>query len=90
MVVRLYEGALGPTYLAHAQAAASLNANQQLAFSADLAPAEAGRHSGHVRVSGSIPLRGPLAPASGKQHSLQLYPYYVPFFPASITCNSPW
>jgi hypothetical protein len=57
VVVRLYDGAIGPTYLAHSQAQASLNAAQQLSFSADLAPAEAGRHSGHVRVSGSIPLR---------------------------------
>ena len=57
MVVRLYDGAVGPTYLAHAQAQASLSAAQQLAFSADLAPAEAGRHFGHVRISGSIPLR---------------------------------
>lgn len=57
VVVRLYDGAVGPTYLAQAQAQASLNAAQQLAFSADLAPAEAGRHSGHMRVSGSIPLR---------------------------------
>ncbi len=57
MVVRLYDGAIGPTYLAQAQAQASLDAAQQLSFSADLAPAEAGRHSGHVRVSGNIPLR---------------------------------
>ncbi len=57
MVVRLYDGAIGPTYLAQAQAQASLNAAQQLSFSADLAPAEAGRHSGHVRVSGNVPLR---------------------------------
>lgn len=57
VVVRLYDGAIGPTYLAQAQAEASLNATQQLSFSADLAPAEAGRHSGHVRVSGSVPLR---------------------------------
>ncbi len=57
VVVRLYDGAVGPTHLAHAQAQASLGAGQQLAFSADLAPAEAGRHSGHVRVSGVVPLR---------------------------------
>ena len=57
VVVRLYDGAIGPTYLAQAQAQASLDAAQQLSFSADLAPAEAGRHSGHVRVSGNVPLR---------------------------------
>ncbi len=57
VVVRLYDGAIGPTYLAQAQAQASLDAAQQLSFSADLAPAEAGRHSGHVRVSGNIPHR---------------------------------
>ena len=68
MVVRLYDGAVGPTYLAQAQAQASLNAAQQLAFSADLAPAEAGRHSGHVRVSGSIPLRPPLPSPAGQQN----------------------
>ncbi len=45
VVVRLYDGAIGPTYLAQAQAQASLDAAQQLSFSADLAPAEAGRHS---------------------------------------------
>ena len=67
VVVRLYDGAVGPTYLAQAQAQASLNAAQQLAFSADLAPAEAGRHSGHVRVSGSIPLRPPLPSPAGEQ-----------------------
>ena len=66
MLVRLYDGAVGPTYLAQAQAQASLNAAQQLAFSADLAPAEAGRHSGHVRVSGSVPLRPPLAGTAGE------------------------
>ena len=65
--VRLYDGAIGPTYLAQAQAQASLSAAQQLAFSADLAPAEAGRHSGHVRVSGSIPLRAPLPAPAGQQ-----------------------
>ena len=36
--VRLYDGAIGPTYLAQAQAQASLSAAQQLAFSADLCP----------------------------------------------------
>ncbi|CAL8466123.1 g5659 [Coccomyxa elongata] len=64
VVVRLYDGAIGPTYLAQAQAQASLNTAQQLSFSADLAPAEAGRHSGHVRVSGNVPLRpAPALPA---------------------------
>ena len=72
MVVRLYDGAVGPTYLAQAQASASLNAAQQLAFSADLAPAEAGRHSGHVRVSGSIPLRPPLLAPAGTHRRTQV------------------
>ena len=67
VVVRLYDGAIGPTYLAQAQAQASLDAAQQLAFSADLAPAEAGRHSGHMRVSGSIPLRPALPSTAGEQ-----------------------
>ena len=57
MYLDLYEGAVGPTVLASAQAEARLDASQQLSFSADLAPAEAGRHSGHVRVRGSLPLR---------------------------------
>ena len=74
VVVRLYDGAVGPTYLAHAQAQASLSAAQQLAFSADLAPAEAGRHSGHVRVSGSIPLRSPLPAPAGRQQSASALP----------------
>ena len=73
VVVRLYDGAVGPTYLAQAQAQASLNAAQQLAFSADLAPAEAGRHSGHVRVSGSIPLRPPLPSPAGQQLDAALH-----------------
>lgn len=72
VVVRLYDGAVGPTYLAQAQASASLNAAQQLAFSADLAPAEAGRHSGHVRVSGSIPLRPPLLTPAGTHRGTQV------------------
>ena len=45
--VRLYDGAIGPTYLAQAQAQASLSAAQQLAFSADLA----GNHSVGYRRS---------------------------------------
>ena len=71
MVVRLYDGAVGPTYLAQAQASASLNAAQQLTFSADLAPAEAERHSGHVRVSGSIPLRPPLLAPAGTHKQMR-------------------
>jgi hypothetical protein len=57
LVVRLYEGAVGPTRLAQAQARAALDARQRLTFSADLVPAEAGRHAGHVHVAGGLPLR---------------------------------
>ena len=56
LVVRLYEGAVGPTRLAQAQARAALDARQRLTFSADLVPAEAGRHAGHVHVAGGLPL----------------------------------
>ena len=74
MVVRLYDGAIGPTYLAQAQAQASLDAAQQLSFSADLAPAEAGRHSGHVRVSGNLPLRpSPALPGQSSSAVLCFY-----------------
>ncbi|KAK9840821.1 hypothetical protein WJX81_007219 [Elliptochloris bilobata] len=57
LVVRLYEGAVGPTRLAQAQARAALDSRQRLTFSADLVPAEAGRHAGHMHVAGGLPLR---------------------------------
>ena len=57
LVVRLYEGAVGPTRLAQAQARAAVDARQRLTFSADLVPAEAGRHAGHMHVAGGLPLR---------------------------------
>ena len=57
LVVRLYEGAVGPTRLAQAQARAALDAHQRLTFSAELVPQEAGRHAGHVHVAGGLPLR---------------------------------
>ena len=40
---------------------------QQLAFLTDLAFTEAGRQSGHVRISGSIPLRRPPPSSAGRQ-----------------------
>ena len=55
LVVRLFDGAIGPTQLAQAQANASLNAAQRLKFSMDLSPVEA-RAGGFARVTGSVPL----------------------------------
>ena len=55
LVVRLFDGAIGPTQLSQAQAVASLNAAQRLNFSMDLAPAEP-RVGGFARVTGSVPL----------------------------------
>ena len=56
LVVRLFDGAIGPTQLAQAQATASLDAAQRLSFSMDFAPAEP-RSGGFARVTGSLPLR---------------------------------
>ena len=65
LVVRLYEGAVGPTRLAQAQARAAVDARQRLTFSADLVPAEAGRHAGHMHVAGGLPLRPTPSGAAG-------------------------
>ena len=56
LVVRLFDGAIGPTQLAQAQATASLDAAQRLSFSMDFAPAEP-RSGGFARITGSLPLR---------------------------------
>ena len=56
LVVRLFDGAIGPTQLAQAQATASLDAAQRLSFGMDFAPAEP-RSGGFARVTGSLPLR---------------------------------
>lgn len=55
LVVRLFDGAIGPTQLAQAQAIASLNSAQRLNFSMDFAPAEP-KSGGFARVTGSLPL----------------------------------
>ena len=53
--MRLFEGAVGPTRLATASATARLDSQQRLAFNCHLEPAQA-RHTGHVKLSGSLPL----------------------------------
>ena len=55
MMVRLFEGAIGPTRLAQATATACLDSQQRLAFECHLEPAQA-RQNGHVKLSGSMPL----------------------------------
>lgn len=55
ILVRLFEGAVGPTRLAQATATARLDRQQRLAFHCHLEPAQA-RHTGHVKLSGSLPL----------------------------------
>ena len=55
VLVRLFEGAVGPTRLAQASATARLDSQQRLAFQCHLEPAQA-RHTGHVKLSGSLPL----------------------------------
>ncbi|KAK9804274.1 hypothetical protein WJX72_004315 [[Myrmecia] bisecta] len=63
VVVRLYEGAIGPTRLAGAQARAALDSAQRLTFSMDLTPAEH-RQTGYLRVNGMLPLATPIQGAS--------------------------
>ena len=55
ILVRLFEGAVGPTRLAQATATARLDRQQRLAFDCHLEPAQA-RQTGHVNLSGSLPL----------------------------------
>lgn len=57
--LRLYEGALGPTRLASAQASMAVDERQVLTFDLDAAPAES-RQPGHVQASGVVPLGGPV------------------------------
>ena len=54
-MVRLYDGAIGPTQLSQAQANVSLDAAQRLTFGMDFAPAEP-RSGGLAKVKGSLPL----------------------------------
>lgn len=55
ILVRLFEGAVGPTRLSQATATARLDKQQRLAFDCHLEPAQA-RQTGHVKLSGSLPL----------------------------------
>lgn len=66
-MVRLFDGAIGPTQLAQAQATASLDASQRLKFGMDFAPAEP-RAGGFAHVTGSVPLRASGTLAEGQRH----------------------
>ena len=55
ILVRLFDGAVGPTRLAQATATARLDSQQRLAFDCHLEPAQA-RQTGHVKLSGPLPL----------------------------------
>lgn len=68
VVVRLYDGAVGPTRLASAQARASIDGDQRLEFNVELAPAGP-RNSGHVNVRGTLPLHPAPAPAQVPQNT---------------------
>jgi hypothetical protein len=59
--VRLLDGAVGRTRLAVAEGAAALTANQRVTFDVQVAPAAS---EGHVKVTGSAPLRRDAADAS--------------------------
>lgn len=91
LVVRLFDGAIGPTQLSQAQAVASLNAAQRLNFSMDLAPAEP-RVGGFARVTGSVPL----ASSSNKPAGLvlcicvQKIPWTHPRTRAECSSSSFW
>jgi len=67
--VRLFEGAIGPTRLAQATATACLDSQQRLAFDCHLEPAQA-RQTGHVKLSGSLPLTFTNQPSPVVTHSL--------------------
>lgn len=56
--LRLYDGALGSTRLASAQASMAVDERQVLTFGLDAAPAES-RQAGQVQVSGVVPLAPP-------------------------------
>ena len=70
MVVRIYDGAVGTTRLAQAEANAELDNEQRLSFSMHLAPADL-RQTGHVDLAGSIPLMPPPAPYKSSVVSLR-------------------
>ena len=69
MVVRIYDGAVGTTRLAQAEANAELDNEQRLSFSMHLVPADL-RQTGHVDLAGSIPLMAPPAPYTSSVVSL--------------------
>ena len=66
--MRLFEGAIGPTRLAQATATACLDSQQRLAFDCHLEPAQA-RQTGHVKLSGSLPLTFTNQPSAVVTHS---------------------
>ncbi len=70
MVVRIYDGAVGTTRLAQAEANAELDNEQRLSFSMHLVPADL-RQTGHVDLAGSIPLMPPPAPYKSSVVSLR-------------------
>lgn len=87
LVVRLYDGAIGPTQLSQAEAHVSLDAAQRLSFGMDFAPAEP-RSGGLAKVKGSLPLFvQPKNKSSGKSvcNLLCLYKPYLRF--RIFVCN---
>ena len=70
VLVRLYDGALGATRLATAEASATLGADGRLDFAGAVVPAPPGAGGGgvagggHVRAAGSIPLLAPSGDAT--------------------------
>ena len=83
-MVRLFDGAIGPTQLAQAQATASLDASQRLKFGMDFAPAEP-RAGGFARVTGSVPIRTTGGTGQGS------CPYLLFLYKSLFTCKiSAW
>lgn len=70
MELRLYEGTVGPTRLAQASATARLDSQQRLAFDCHLEPIAHARQTGHVKLSGSLPLTMSSTPVEVGRHSL--------------------
>lgn len=70
MSVRLYEGAIGTTRLRTADARAAIDAAQKLDFGLELAPAESRHSSGHLKVSGVVPLSEVTPPSCASHHCL--------------------
>lgn len=54
--MELHQGQMGITYLSEAIAEATLDDQQRLAFKCHLVPSAGGRPSGHVFMSGSVPV----------------------------------